>query len=132
MAGYSITTACMGRYLISYLTVLALASCKFCASVPVFAFCLLCRPCKHYFLGLRNVSYNNLSGIVPPMRNFSRFSPDRYSREMWLIVCKLSCTLTHLVYICVLALLEIHCCAAIGWDQYAGHMHQNLEVSYRF
>lgn len=30
----------------------------------------------------------------------------------------------------MLALLEIHCCVAIGWDQYADPMHQNLEVSY--
>lgn len=40
---------------------------------------------KHFLmlihLCFRNFSYNNLSGVVPPMRNFSRFLPDRYARK---------------------------------------------------
>ncbi|KAL5570048.1 hypothetical protein UlMin_026623 [Ulmus minor] len=31
-----------------------------------------------FSLATLNVSYNNLSGVVPPMRNFSRFSPDSF------------------------------------------------------
>lgn len=64
------------------------------------------------------------------MRNFTRFAPDRYSRKIWVMVFKLCCHLvvTHVAY--VLALLETHCCVGIGWDRYADHMLQNLEVPY--
>lgn len=39
---------------------------------------------------IRNISYNNFSGVVPLSRNFSRFTPDRYS-----FVQKLACFITH-------------------------------------
>ena len=44
----------------------------------------------------RNVSYNNLSGIVPPMRNFSRFSSDRYGDKLLHTLCICSYNDLHL------------------------------------
>ena len=55
---------------------------------------------SHYFVScVRNVSYNNLSGVIPLMKNFSWFSADRYCKisscfHWFFFIFYLSMTLT--------------------------------------
>ncbi|XVF12384.1 hypothetical protein REPUB_Repub08aG0112900 [Reevesia pubescens] len=48
-----------------------------------------------------NVSYNNLSGIIPPMRNFTRFSSDRYASILFFLVFKPSQICSIVLYMAV-------------------------------
>ena len=40
-----------------------------------------------FFSCFRNLSYNNLSGVIPSMKNFSRFSADRYCKQALWFYC---------------------------------------------
>ena len=61
---------------------------------------LLCLNCFLFFFScFRNLSYNNLSGVIPSMKNFSWFSADRYCKisscfHWFFFIFYLSMTLT--------------------------------------
>ena len=76
----------------SYLTVstpvsqLVAFTCVYPSSHCYFVWTVFCA-FFFFFSCFRNLSYNNLSGVIPSMKNFSRFSADRYCKQALWFYC---------------------------------------------
>lgn len=82
MSGFWTTTICKVGSQISLAIVSVYLICK---TLPFLwkKFLFVMKSCKLLnLMNFRNVSYNNLSGIIPPIRNFSRFSSNRYAKTL--------------------------------------------------
>lgn len=87
IVGLWTTMICEGRFLIRWLIVLVLHYCEY-PRQPLCPILAIYGPFSVLIIFFfRNLSYNNLSGVIPSMKNFSRFSADRYCREAFSFNC---------------------------------------------